>query len=64
MEKDNENAKDERWIVPVTLHGVKPEDYDASIESANGSANYIEAQKVIKEKQKKQGKSPIQNEEI
>jgi triacylglycerol lipase len=36
---DNENAKNEKWQAPVKFHDVKPEDYDVSIASANGSAH-------------------------
>jgi hypothetical protein len=28
MVNEDENAKDKRFITPVKLHGVKPEDYD------------------------------------
>jgi hypothetical protein len=61
MKKDNENAKDKRWIAPVKLPGAKPEDYDASIESANGSANYLEAE--AEASNKKSGKTKERNRE-
>jgi hypothetical protein len=28
MANKDEDAKDKRWITPMKMHGVKPEDYD------------------------------------
>ena len=35
---ENEQAKDQHWIAPVDLPHVNPTDYDAHIDSGNGSA--------------------------
>lgn len=72
MKKDDENAKDKRWQVPMDLPGVKPEDYKDAVNMASEAAHPPKAQ-VVKpddknnpatEELKKQGKYPKHDEEI
>lgn len=42
----DENAKNTAWKTPMELPSVKPEDYDTSIDSANGSAGLMHPEKA------------------
>lgn len=74
MKKQDENAKDPRWKVPVDLPHVEPEDYDESKGSTYGSTDTPEPEIIrrdekdipnpAKEEQKKRGQYPLHDEEI
>lgn len=65
MSNDDENAKDPRWKIPMDLPSVKPEAYDATIDSGRGSAKSHESQdNPAKEEQKKRGQLPKHDEPI
>ena len=69
----DENAKNPDFKVPVDLPGVKPEDYDASIDSARGSAGQKPKGQAVtpgnkedpaRKKQKESGQLPLHEEAI
>jgi hypothetical protein len=68
----DENAKNPDFKVPIDLPSVKPEDYDASIDSGRGSAKAPQGQAVkpgnqedpAKREQKKHGQLPLHDEAI
>jgi hypothetical protein len=70
----DENAKNTDFKVPMDLPSVKPEDYDASIDSGRGSAGQQKPkgqsitpdkeEDPAKEKQKERGQLPLHDEAI
>jgi hypothetical protein len=59
----DDNSKNSDFKTPTDLPGVKPEDYDASIDSGRGSAGQ-QKEDPARKKQKENGEMPLHEEAI